>query len=98
MAFISGGGNERLFVLNPTDKACSFSHSCRGKELDVFLNGQPYSLDGSMPLSELLTEAGYSPDRVAVILKGRVVPRTDWETTLVGADDCLEVVAFVGGG
>ncbi|MDR1397620.1 MAG: sulfur carrier protein ThiS [Desulfarculales bacterium] len=64
----------------------------------MLINGQPYPLDESRLLSELLTEAGYHPDRVAVILGGRVVPRTDWETTAIRADDCLEVIAFVGGG
>jgi thiamine biosynthesis protein ThiS len=68
------------------------------KEAHMFLNGKPYPLDESRPLSELLKEAGYNPDRVAVLLAGQAVPRTAWETTAVGADDCVEVVAFVGGG
>jgi sulfur carrier protein len=38
------------------------------------------------------------PDRVAVELNFQIVPRSQWEATVLKDSDKLEVVHFVGGG
>jgi len=62
------------------------------------LNGQPYSLNGPASISELLRQAGYEPERVAVLLNGEIVSREAFGTTEIGGEDALEVLSFVGGG
>ncbi|UQZ90918.1 thiamine biosynthesis protein ThiS [Deltaproteobacteria bacterium Smac51] len=62
------------------------------------LNGQPYETETPRPLAEILREAGFDCERVAVMLNGRIVPRDQLDSARVAADDELEVVSFVGGG
>ncbi|MDR0309430.1 MAG: sulfur carrier protein ThiS [Candidatus Methanoplasma sp.] len=60
-----------------------------GKELEPIL---------PMTLKELIFDAGYREDRVAVELNGRIVPRSDYAVVLLKKDDSIEIVGFVGGG
>ncbi len=49
-------------------------------------------------LREYLESAGYDIGRVAVERNGEIVPKADYETTVLADGDELEVVRFVGGG
>ena len=62
------------------------------------LNGQQYEMEGAGPLSDILEEAGFPRECVAVMLNGQIVPRGKLDSTEVKAEDELEVVSFVGGG
>ena len=64
----------------------------------VYVNGEAKELSGPLSLSELITQLELPAARIAVELNRQVVRRHDWSTTMLGEDDALEIVHFVGGG
>ncbi|MDR1608214.1 MAG: sulfur carrier protein ThiS [Deltaproteobacteria bacterium] len=62
------------------------------------LNGQPFELDQTRPLSEVLALCGYDHTLVAVLVNDQVAPRSQFNRLEIKNSDNLEVVAFVGGG
>ena len=62
------------------------------------INGQEYALTKGMSLQELLQEQGYRSNLVAVELNGAIVKRSEYASTMLTAEDKLEIVSFVGGG
>ena len=62
------------------------------------INGQKYALTKVMSLQELLQEQGYRSNLVAVELNGAIVKRSEYGSTMLTAEDKLEIVSFVGGG
>lgn len=63
----------------------------------IKVNGEFTDADGKN-VAEYLISAGYDPMRVAVELNGEIVPRAQYEVTVLKDDDSIEVVSFVGGG
>jgi thiamine biosynthesis protein ThiS len=68
--------------------------------MNLIINGDRREFsERSMALSSLIVEKlRMKPDRVAVELNRQIVSRSEWESTLVGDGDRLEIVHFVGGG
>ncbi|HLE63080.1 MAG TPA: sulfur carrier protein ThiS [Pyrinomonadaceae bacterium] len=64
----------------------------------VFLNGETKDLPAELSVLGLVEKLALRPERVAVELNGVVVPRTAWTSTVLGDDDRVEIVHFVGGG
>ena len=64
----------------------------------VYVNGESRELPGPTSLAELITQLDLPAARIAVELNRAVVRRNDWSTTMLGDDDRIEVVHFVGGG
>ncbi len=62
------------------------------------LNGIDRKLDRSQNLEEFLKAQGYNPAIVAVELDGQIIPKGDYENTIVNDGAVIEVVRFVGGG
>ncbi len=62
------------------------------------INGQEYALTKVMSLQELLQEQGYRSNLVAVELNGAIVKCSEYGSTMLTAEDKLEIVSFVGGG
>ena len=62
------------------------------------INGHKYALTKVMSLQELLEEQGYRSNLVAVELNGAIVKRSEYGSTMLTAEDKLEIVSFVGGG
>jgi sulfur carrier protein len=66
--------------------------------IEIELNGEPYSLDAPLPVSSLLTELKLKPNRVAVEINRAVIPKAEYDRTIVQNGDHVEVINFVGGG
>ena len=69
--------------------------------LTLLLNGQLRNfthLSGNATLDVVVTELGLQSDRVAVELRGEIIPRARWGQTTLTDHDRLELVHFVGGG
>lgn len=49
-------------------------------------------------LAEYLAATNYNPARIAVEKNGDIVPKAQYETTVLEDGDTVEVVSFVGGG
>ena len=62
------------------------------------INGEIIELATPITLAALLAEKGFQTKRIAVERNGEIVPKSEYETTMLQNDDVLEVVSFVGGG
>ena len=63
----------------------------------VKINGEQFDIAGKT-VAEYLLSAGYDTKRVAAELNGDILPKADYEKTILNDSDSLEVVSFVGGG
>jgi thiamine biosynthesis protein ThiS len=64
----------------------------------VRINGEDHDVPAEITLAALVERLGFNPALVAVEKNGRVVPRSEIDSTLVSSGDELEIVEFVGGG
>lgn len=62
----------------------------------ITVNGE--KLDFSGNITELLVVMEYNGKRVAVELNENIVPKAEYDNTMVSDGDKLEIVRFVGGG
>lgn len=62
------------------------------------INGEQREFPEGLTVAALVAQLGMKPDRVAVELNLEIVPRPNWDTTMLKTGDKLEVVHFVGGG
>lgn len=63
----------------------------------VKINGVEMNIQGKT-VSQYLAENGYDRKRVAVELNGDILPKSQYEITVLQDGDCVEIVCFVGGG
>lgn len=62
------------------------------------VNGKEEFLSQPTPLLDFLRERGCRPETVAVEIGGSIVPKAQFASTTLMADDEVEIVSFVGGG
>lgn len=63
----------------------------------VKINGEEFSVAGKV-LSDFLSENNYDLRRIAVEKNGDIVPKSQYDETVLMDGDVLEIVSFVGGG
>lgn len=63
----------------------------------VKINGEELAIAGRT-VAEYLAESGYDTKRVAVELNGDILPKAQYDSTVLQDGDSVEVVSFVGGG
>ena len=63
----------------------------------VKINGEFFDVDGKS-VSEYLKSAGYDMKRIVVERNGDIVPKLQYEETMLTDGDSVEIVSFVGGG
>lgn len=63
----------------------------------VRINGVELKVAGKT-VAEHLAESGYDLKRVAVELNGDILPKAQYDSTVLHDGDSVEVVSFVGGG
>ena len=68
------------------------------QRLVIQVNGQPRRVSAGVSVSEMLTELGIDPLKVAVERNRDVVPRSSLPQVIVEDGDQFEIVHFVGGG
>ena len=66
--------------------------------IKLIINGEERKFQELSTLSELLSQLGLKPDRVAVELNRDLIPRDRWTSARLNDGDKLEIVHFVGGG
>ncbi|MCX4980381.1 sulfur carrier protein ThiS [Streptomyces sp. NBC_00572] len=66
--------------------------------MNVSVNGEPRVLSGPLSLDALVATLTTAHSGVAAALNETVVPRGEWETTLLGEGDRVEVLTAVQGG
>jgi sulfur carrier protein len=62
------------------------------------VNAEQTTLQETTTLEGYLLAQGFDPRTVAVERNGRIVPRADFARVVLGQDDELEILRFVGGG
>ncbi len=68
------------------------------QSLKIRVNGEHRRVPGGLSISQMLSELGLDPLRVAVERNLAVVPRASLPNVPVEDGDAFEVVHFVGGG
>ena len=63
----------------------------------VRINGKELNIAGKT-IRHYLTESDYDVKRVAVELNGDILPKAQYENTILKDGDNVEIVSFVGGG
>jgi sulfur carrier protein len=66
--------------------------------MNLQINGEQRDFTDGLTVATLIEHLGMKSDRVAVELNHEIVPRAQWQTTLLKNSDKLEIVHFVGGG
>ncbi len=64
----------------------------------IILNGDSYPVSGDTPLTELLERLKMRRGRVAVEINREIVPKANYDATVVRVGDQVEIINFVGGG
>jgi thiamine biosynthesis protein ThiS len=67
-------------------------------EFQITLNGEPYAVRGDERLIALIEGLKLKRGRVAVEINRAIVPKSEWERTMIAPGDVVEIVNFVGGG
>jgi sulfur carrier protein len=67
-------------------------------EFQITLNGEPYAVSGDERLIALIEGLKLKRGRVAVEINRVIVPKAEWERTMIASGDVVEIVNFVGGG
>jgi sulfur carrier protein len=66
--------------------------------MSIIINGSRRDLISGTTIQHLLHSLKMEPDRVAVELNRTILPKADFEKTVLQNGDCVEIVQFVGGG
>ena len=67
-------------------------------EVNMIVNGEQHALAAPTSLKAFLVEVGYDITRIVVELNLAIVPKADYDKTILNDSDSLEIVHFVGGG
>jgi len=65
--------------------------------MNITTNGEAAAID-QLSVQDYLTSLGIDPCRVAVELNRDILPKAQYQATMLKEGDCLEIVHFVGGG
>ena len=63
----------------------------------VKINSEELNIAGST-VAQYLIEIKCDTKYIAVELNGDILPKSQYENTVLKDDDCVEIVCFVGGG
>jgi thiazole synthase len=66
--------------------------------LNIYLNGDPKSLNAAQSVQALLRDLGLDPAKVAVERNLEIVPKSTFAEVMLNDGDRIEIVHFVGGG
>lgn len=66
--------------------------------MKITLNGKQYGCSPDTPLPALLQQIKADPEKVAVVINGKIVPREEFSSTKPAENDNIDVIIFAGGG
>jgi sulfur carrier protein len=70
----------------------------KGEKAMIKVNSESLTGFEGITVTELLKQRGYKTLYVAVELNEEILPKTEYENTVLKDGDVVEVVNFVGGG
>ena len=66
--------------------------------MNVKINGEIISFEKEISVADYLESAGFRKEMVAVELNLSILPKSEYETTMLKDSDEVEIVQFMGGG
>ena len=63
----------------------------------VKINGEHVAAAGQT-LSQYLASTACNPQRIVIEYNGEILPRENYDTTVLNDDDQVEIISFMGGG
>lgn len=72
--------------------------SLANKRMEIILNGQPFDCQKAVDIAKLISLLELDPRSIAIELNREIVPKSQWQTTILMPADKVEIVQFVGGG
>lgn len=66
--------------------------------MTIVLNGEAYPLEEEHSLAVLIGALNLSGQAIAVAVNRQIIPRAQWQTHLLQAQDKVDVVRAIGGG
>lgn len=66
--------------------------------MNVTVNNEEITLDGSITVEELIHQLNIQENRIAVEINREIVPRSQYTSCKIRENDQIEVVNAVGGG
>ncbi len=66
--------------------------------ISILLNGQHTQISDSTTIMQLLHELNLAEKRLAVEINQEIIPRSEFETHHLAAQDKVEIVQAIGGG
>ena len=64
----------------------------------IQLNGDPYEINNSTNLDELLNKLKIQKNKVAIEVNGEIIEKNKYDNLVLNKDDKVEIVQFIGGG
>ena len=68
------------------------------KKIQVFINGKENSCWEKTSLTSLLKDLNIDNDGIAIEINYSVIPKSQYEDTIIKNNDKMEIVQFIGGG
>ena len=66
--------------------------------MNITVNGSRHIHRGDGSLAEFLKELNARPDHVAIVVNGRIVPKSERSSVRLRDGDQVEILMFIGGG
>jgi len=66
--------------------------------MELTVNGKTDEFEDGISLACLIQQIGAAPERVAVMINGKVVKREDVAAAELSGGDVVEILSFAGGG
>lgn len=67
-------------------------------KIEIQVNGEPQFVQPELTVTDIVAQWELVPERLAIELNLKILPRSAWAETKLQSGDRLEVVHFVGGG
>ncbi|MBI4632781.1 MAG: sulfur carrier protein ThiS [Deltaproteobacteria bacterium] len=66
--------------------------------MKITVNGTKETLSAPTDIDSFLQEKGIDRKGIVVELNREIIPQGDWPKTVIGENDSLEILRFMGGG
>lgn len=66
--------------------------------MKIYVNGEEKECEKGTTLEQFVEACGYRKERIAIEVNEAIIPKAEYGNYVLGPNDKLEVVTFVGGG
>lgn len=66
--------------------------------MKIILNGEETEIDNGFSVKNLLEKFALEPKKIAVEKNLEIVPRSQFDSSLINEGDRIEIIHFIGGG